>query len=190
MNEVRGNGQDSPFPKVVRFFYEKYLIILTTIAEHGGSYCQRAVYNTAPFCHHLPKASTLVGVCNSLLSPRHPQHPRNRVCRLDFGGGGHPSAPTTTHEIERVSLISGVGTPFSATTREIERADLILRVGDSLLPTTATREIGHDFGGGGLPSVSSTPTTCEIEHLGLGIVTGYPGVLGVSDLIELFPRIF
>ena len=39
--------------------------------------------------------------------------------------------------------------------------------GGSLLPTTTTtREISHDFGGGGLLSVSSTPTTCEIEHLG------------------------
>ena len=28
------------------------------------------------------------------------------------------------------------------------------------------------------------------EGRGVGIVAGYPGVLGVSDLIELFPRIF
>jgi len=90
MNEVRRNGQDSPFPKMVCFFYEKYSIILTTIAEHGGSYCQHAVYNTASFCHHhLLKASTLIPdfrVCNSLLPPAIP----------------------STHEIECVSSILGV----------------------------------------------------------------------------------
>ena len=78
-------------------FYKKYLIILTTIAEHGGSY---TVYNMAPFCHHhLPIVSMLeldFGVCNSLL----------------------PSTVSSTHKIEYVGPISGVG-------------------GDSLLPTTA-----------------------------------------------------
>ena len=29
-----------------------------------------------------------------------------------------------------------------------------------------------------------------VDAFCIGIVTGYPGVLGVSDLIELFPRIF
>ena len=151
-------------------FYEKNLIILTTIAEHGGSYCQRAIYNTAPFCH-LPKVSTLVldfGVCNSLLPPA----PVKSSVSAQFWGWGTPFCPPLP-----LPTKSGISTrfwgwglpsaPTTATTREIEHVDLILRVGDSLMPTPATtRDIGHDFRSGGLLSVSSTLTTCEIEHLG------------------------
>jgi len=50
-------------------------------------------------------------------------------------------------------------------------------------------EDGKPLGGSGIMPLPVLPE-CLVTATVVGIVAGYPGVLGVSDLIELFPRIF
>jgi len=126
------------------------------------------------------------------LCHHHRHHPRNQASRLDFRGGGLPSAPSTptTREIEHLGLISRVVVPLllpppppptklsrdarfrglPPSTREIERLGSTSRVGDSLLlppfpPPCKTKCLSSISRVVDPPSAPSTPIH-EIEHRG------------------------